>query len=324
MYRFPRSLALDFLNLINAKMTDNPCPGIPMTVQFCSVLNFYASGSYQRRVASDAFAMMSQSNVSICIRAYSILITEKLMDQFVIFPRNVDEIKYLHDDLQKHMDYPGAFGFVDGSLIALASLSHSIEHAYVSRKSTHATNTQFVCDIRMRFLSVNARYPGSTHDSLIWRASLVNSTLRRMCNSMEPNWRYFMLADNGYPLQPWLLKPYDSPNTPAKKLYNKFHRQLRSLVERAIGLLKARFRCLLAERKLRYDPLMAGYIIYSCTVLHNFLLANNYRVDDIEPIFEDPIGDFDENLEDFDISYQELQRGVQVRDGMAQYFSNNS
>lgn len=124
-------------------MERNPCPDIPMTVQFCSVLNFYASGSYQRRVASDAFASMSQSNVSKCIRKYS---TRRFADcPLSIVP--FDRIRI--------------------------------------RKSFHALNTQFVCDIRMRFLSANARYPGSTHDSLIWRGSLVNSTLKRIYNAME-------------------------------------------------------------------------------------------------------------------------------------------
>lgn len=55
---------------------------------------------------------------------------------------------------------------------------------------------------------------------------------------------------------------------------------------------------------------MAGHIIYSCTVLHNFLIANNYPVDDLEPEFEDEVSDFDEDLDDFEITYDELQRGV--------------
>ncbi|XP_037048480.1 putative nuclease HARBI1 [Bradysia coprophila] len=214
----------------------------PWTVQFCSVLNFYASGSYQRRVASDAFAMMSQTMVSKCIRGYSYIITTAIMDDYVKFPQNVDEVKYLHDQLQNHVDFPGAFAFVDGSLITLAAVSHLIEHSYVSRKSSHphAINSQFVCDIKMRFLSVNARYPGSTHDALIWR--FVNTTLKRWCNQTEQNWQYFMLGDNGYPLQQWLLKPYDSPNTAAEEQYNSRHRKLRSLVERAIVYLRGQTR----------------------------------------------------------------------------------
>lgn len=323
MYRFPRSLALEFLNLVSAEMNgSSPCPEIPLSVQFCSVLNFYASGSYQRRVASDAFAMMSQTLVSKCVRDYSYVITTTIMDRFVQFPQSVEEIKHLHDELQQQYDYPGAFAIVDGSLIGLAAVSHLIEQVHVSRKAFHAINAQFVCDVKMRFLSVNARYPGSTHDSLVWRSSLVNSFLRQISSEMGQDWYYYMLADNGYPLQRWLLKPYDAPNTPSSKLYNKLHRKLRSLVERAIGLLKARFRCLLLEKKLRYDPVMAGYIIYSCTVLHNFLIENKYPVNDINPIFENYDIDFEE-VDAVDISYDELQGGIRMRDDIAEYFMNS-
>lgn len=318
MYRLPRSLAVEFLDLLRDNMDENPCSEIPMTVQFCSVLNFYASGSYQRSVASDAFANMSRSLVSKCIRTYSYVITVRIMDKFVHFPQTVGEVKELHDELQKVFDYPGAFAIVDGSLIALAAVSHLIEHGHVSRKQFHALNAQFVCDVRMSFLSVNARYAGSTHDSLVWRASLVNSCLRQMCEEMGLDWSYYMLGDNGYPLQPWLLKPFDDPKTPTEKLYNKWHRKLRSLIERAIGLLKARFRCLLGERKLRYDPLMSGYIIYSCTVLHNFLIANNYPIDNIDSIFEEENG-WLHDLVGLDIPLEELQRGAEMRNNVASF-----
>lgn len=274
----PRCLTVDFLGTIRENMDYNPCPDVPLTIQICSVLSFYGSGSNQRRVGPDAFAIISQTLVLKCIRTYSFLIATKIMDEFVKFPRSLQEIKILHDDLQEVYDFPGAFAMVDGSLFSLAAVSHTVEHAHVSRKSFHAMNAQLCCDVRMRFLGVNARYAGSVHDSLIWRASLVNSTLRRMCNEVGPDWRYFMLADNGYPLQRWLMKPYDDPKTTNEKLYNKHHRKLRSLIERAIGLLKARFRCLLSERKLRYDPLMSAYIIYSCTVLHNFCWQTTIRL----------------------------------------------
>lgn len=128
--------------------------------------------------------MMSQTLVSRCVRHYSRTIATRIMDQFIQFPQTLDDIQKLHDDLQQHTDFPGAFAIVDGSLIALAGLLNEIEHSFVSRKGFHALNTQFVVDVNMRFLGVNARYPGSTHDSLIWRASLVNSFLRKMSNRM--------------------------------------------------------------------------------------------------------------------------------------------
>lgn len=109
--------------------------------------------------------------------------------------------------MQSHTDFPSAFAIVDGSLIAVAAVQHEVEHVMMSRKQFHAINTQFVIDANMRLLSVNARYGGA----LIWRASLVNTCLRRLCSQMGSEWVYYMLADNSYPLQPWLLKPYDNP-----------------------------------------------------------------------------------------------------------------
>lgn len=274
MYRMPRRLAADFLNLLAPHIeSDNSCPDVPLSIQFCCALNFYASGSYQRRVGADAFACLSQTLVSRCVRSISCAIATKMMADFVRFPETIQEIELLHADMQVHTDYPGAFGIVDGSQIALAALPKELEFAFMNRKGFHSINTQFVTDAHMRFLNVNARYPGSTHDSLIWRSSLANSYCRRAADQMGSDWNYFLLGDNGYPLQPWLLKPFESPETYAEIIYNIRHRKLRSLVERAIGLLKGRFRCLLGERKLHYDPLMSGYIIYSCTVLHNFLIG---------------------------------------------------
>lgn len=127
----------------------------------------------------------------------------------------------------------------------------------------------------------------------------------------------FMLGDTGYPLQPWLMKPYDSPQTAAQKAFNARLRSVRSLVERAIGLLKARFRCLLGERKLRYSPLTSGHIIYSCTVLHNFLLEYDYPVDDLDPIYDEPI-----ELECEDpYSNEYLLKEQEQRNKMTHYFA---
>lgn len=185
MYRLPRNLALDLLSLTNSHMYGDPCPNIPKTVQFCSILNFYASGSYQSRVGADALAMISQTVVSRCVRAFSFTIATKLVDTFIQFPTTVAEIEKLHDIMQMHTDFPGCFAIVDGSLIAVAAVPNEVDHIMMSRKHFHAINTQFVIDASMRFLNVNARYGGSTHDALIWRASLVNTWLRRLCSQME-------------------------------------------------------------------------------------------------------------------------------------------
>lgn len=65
------------------------------------------------------------------------------------------------------------------------------------------------------------------------------------------------------------------PNT-AERYYTDLHCRVRNTVERCIGVLKARWRCLLIDRKLHYHPTMAGYITNACVVLHN--IANSARL----------------------------------------------
>lgn len=46
-------------------------------------------------------------------------------------------------------------------------------------------------------------------------------------------------------------------------------------MERTIGLLKARWRCLLGHRVLHYDPAMAAKIVNACVCLHNIANERN-------------------------------------------------
>lgn len=77
-------------------------------------------------------------------------------------------------------------------------------------------------------------------------------------------------GDSGYAQRPYLMTPFINPGaeTPENH-YNNYHCHARNSVERTIGILKGRFRCLLVHRVLHYDPIMVGKIIKACCVLHN-------------------------------------------------------
>lgn len=50
--------------------------------------------------------------------------------------------------------------------------------------------------------------------------------------------KVWLLGDSGYPLEPWLMVPYDSTNTSAAALtFNDAFCSARSIVERCIGTL---------------------------------------------------------------------------------------
>lgn len=68
----------------------------------------------------------------------------------------------------------------------------------------------------------------------------------------------------------------------AEEYYTKLHCVARNTIERTIGILKNRWRCLLGHRVLHYHPDTAAKIINACCVLHN--ICNKVRLgeDDIE------------------------------------------
>ncbi|KAJ8381024.1 hypothetical protein SKAU_G00018020 [Synaphobranchus kaupii] len=107
----------------------------------------------------------------------------------------------------------------------------------------------------MQLLNVCSKWPGSTHDSFILRHSRVGLRLEA--------------GESG---DGWLL---------AEELrYNLAHGRTRSVVERTIGLLKGRWRCLDASgEKLLYKPEKVTRIILACGVLHNIALRHGIGMD---------------------------------------------
>lgn len=69
------------------------------------------------------------------------------------------------------------------------------------------------------------------------------------------------------------MTPILRPTTSAEKKYNEAHIKTRNCVERCIGLLKGRWRCL--QRGLNYSPKRVSKIVLVCAVLHNLCIYNN-------------------------------------------------
>lgn len=90
---------------------------------------------------------------------------------------------------------------------------------------------------------------------------------------------FFFVGDSGYAQRPWMMTPVlgAAPGSP-EEYYTNVHCRARNTVDRCIGVLKPRWRCLLAHRVLHYDPVTAGKIVNACVVLHNIANARNVPV----------------------------------------------
>lgn len=89
------------------------------------------------------------------------------------------------------------------------------------------------------------------------------------------------MVDSGYPNRPSYLAPFkrtkyhlreyrNGPRPRGKKeLFNRAHSSLRNVVERALGVLKMKWRILLNLPS--FSPQKQSEIIVACMALHNFI-----------------------------------------------------
>lgn len=87
---------------------------------------------------------------------------------------------------------------------------------------------------------------------------------------------YFILADGGYPClsEPMaLITPYKQPvRGMAEQRFNYHHSRGRTIIERAFGMMKTRFRCIFLEA-LEVQTQFVPKVVTTCAVLHNICLG---------------------------------------------------
>ena len=136
----------------------------------------------------------------------------------------------------------------------------------MNRKSYHSIILQAVCLPDTTFSNCLSGWPGSVHDSRVLKNYILWAEGQIVCGDKHLIW------DGAYPLKNWLLTPYrDNGNLNAeKKRYNFIHSSTRTVIERAFGILKGRFRRLhFIETK---DMQTSCDIPISCSALHNICI----------------------------------------------------
>lgn len=132
----------------------------------------------------------------------------------------------------------------------------------------------------MRITYCDASFGGASHDSHIWNSSPLKREMEHL-HTLDHS--YWLLGDSGYAQRDWMMTPilHAAPNSP-EEYYTKRHVGTRNVVERCFGVLKSRFRCLLAHRVMHYDPVKAGKIFNACAVVHNLINDPSFPIENDE------------------------------------------
>lgn len=177
----------------------------------------------------------------------------------------------------------------------------------------HSINTQIICDSNLKILHVFPNFGGATHDSYIWNNSTIKTDIEGLRNNGEVLW---LIGDSGYAQSSVVMTPFRNPvpGTPEYR-YTEAHIRARNTVERCIGLLKVRFRCILKERTARYSPEMVSKFVKVCAALHNMCLG--MEVNEYQPQIEEEHGfnEMEQNILDY-----EEERYIERDEVVRRYF----
>ncbi|XP_063634615.1 putative nuclease HARBI1 [Cydia splendana] len=250
------------------------------TFRILIALKFFGRGDYQGGVGRDQWVPMSQQAVSDCLRDVTTALNDPgLIHRHMIFPKTQAARAVIKNGFYEKFGIPGVCGAIDCTHVALHR-PHEYEERFFNRKHFHSLNVQMVCDHENYILNVDASYGGATHDAFIWANSVIRNHFEQLCGTGEIAY----LLDSGYPLREYLMTPVDgaAEDSPEGR-YNDVQKRARSIIERTFGILKGRWRCLLAARELYYRPDMVGKIVVACSVLHNMCTMARLEPLELEP-----------------------------------------
>ncbi|XP_030011313.1 putative nuclease HARBI1 [Sphaeramia orbicularis] len=236
---------------------------LSVTQMVCVALRFLASGGFLYSVG-DA-EQLSKATICHTIRSVCLALTA-MSDVFISFPGH-RRLHHIKEEFYRIAGFPNVIGALDCTHIKIKCPSGAQEADFVNRKSFHSINVQMVCSADCVISDVVAKWPGSVHDSRVFRASGIYQRLS------QGEFSGVLLGDRGYACQPFLLTPYTDPQD-AQQAYNHAHARTRARIEMTFGLLKERFQCL---HHLRVSPSRACDITVACAVLHNVACLRKER-----------------------------------------------
>ncbi|XP_051506713.1 putative nuclease HARBI1 [Myxocyprinus asiaticus] len=235
----------------------------------CIALRFFASGTFLYTFG-DAENLVKSAVCRAIRKVY--LALKHFLGVFVEFPSHLTP-QVVKQNLFAIAGFPNVIGAIDCTHIPIKAPPGSNGGDFVNRKGVHSVNVQMVCDSMCHITNVEAKWPGSVHDSRIFRES-------HLCTLFERgDYDGILLGDRGYTCRQYFMTPFPDPNPGSQTRYSAALARTRARIEMTFGQLKGRFQCL---KSLRVAPDKTCDIIVACAVLHNIATIRKERTPVVE------------------------------------------
>lgn len=229
--------------------------------QLLTTLRYYATNFHLQSAAN--FGGFSKVTAHRIIQRVSASIA-KLRPQFITFPGSAEERRKTQVQFYDIARFPRVIGAIDCTHVKICSPGSLIAEQFRNRKNYYSLNVQVIGNANLEITDIVARWPGSAHDSNIFKNSVRGALFAG--GNYQNN---LLLGDAGYACSEYLLTPLDNPVYRHEHLYNESHIRTRNVVERLFGVWKRRFPVLALGIRLHLQD--AFSVIVATAVLHNIL-----------------------------------------------------
>ncbi|XP_017025421.1 putative nuclease HARBI1 isoform X1 [Drosophila kikkawai] len=251
---------------------------VPAEVRMHMTFRFLATGESFATLAG-IFQLPKKRIKDIVAETLSSIV-KRLKRTFLEIPRTEEQWLSIARDFQEMWNFPHCLGAVDGHHIAFRSKTIT-DASYSNYRQFKSIIMLALVDAQHRFLYVDASCKGGAEDAF---------TDSPLFDAMESNWLnippesnlpgleeelpHVILADQGFHLQPWLMKPYETSEaqTMVKKVFNYRLNRAHRVVGNALGIMSNRFRAIQTELELEEVSQITN-LVKATSILHNFLIS---------------------------------------------------
>ena len=195
------------------------------------------------------------------------------------------------DDINRLLDeglksgFPGCIGSIDCMHWEWKNCPSSWKGMFQGKSGVPTVVLEAIADHDCRFWHFNFGSPGTLNDvNILDRSPLFDNAVRGQApkvnfsvNNNDYNCAYW-LGDGIYPRYACFVKTFPRPQTRMQKLFASAQEAKRKDIERAFGILQARFH-ILTSGCLLWDRQAMKMVIKTCVILHNMIIdfehANN-------------------------------------------------
>lgn len=229
---------------------------------------WFLANTESYRQLSDRFNVTKSSVFRILHRVIEWFVNQS--PRYIKWPTQ-EEQGIIETKFQMKKNFPKVIGAIDGSHIEISAPVENKLDYFNNRKKYYSILMQAIVDADCKFIDVYCGEPGTLHDARMFRRSPFYRKI-----SEDPTLitsERVLLGDSAYPLTSYLITPYKGFGnlTRKQRKFNKIHSSTRVVVEKALGLLKLRFRRL----KFFESPnlgFIANCVVAAC-VLHNICIT---------------------------------------------------